>query len=109
MNQSTISFRKDQQGNSPENKTATNNRDKDWKLFFYRQATRDEVRTQAAEKKSNIDEGNNLILQLSAELEKEKTANEKRRKLLTLLPESEANRQKMEVKILFYTKNFSKP
>ena len=43
----------------------------------------------------------------SAELEKEKTANEKRRKLLTLLPESEANRQKMEVKILFYTKNFS--
>ena len=36
------------------------------------------------ERKSNIDEGNNLISQLTAELEKEKVANEKRRKLLTL-------------------------
>jgi len=27
MNQSTISFRKDQKGNSPENETATNNTD----------------------------------------------------------------------------------
>jgi len=59
------------------------------------QVTLSAVRTQAIEKKSNIDEGNELVLQLTAELEKEKLANEKRRKLLTLLPESETNRQKM--------------
>ena len=47
------------------------------------------------ERRSNIDEGQDLIDELKSQVEDETSANEKRKKLLTLLPDREANLEKM--------------
>ena len=52
------------------------------------------------ERRSNIDEGQDLIDELKSQVEDETSANEKRKKLLTLLPDRETNLEKMSQIVL---------
>ena len=52
------------------------------------------------ERRSNIEEGQDLIVELKSQVEDETSANEKRKKLLTLLPDREANLDKMSQIVL---------
>ena len=59
-----------------------------------------EIHGQKMERRSNIDEGQDLIDELKSQVENETSANEKRKKLLTLLPDREANLDKMSQIVL---------
>ena len=57
------------------------------------------LRQQISDIETNTAEGDKLMTQIKSDLEKVESSNEKRRKLLTLLPESQENTDKM-VKIV---------
>jgi len=59
-----------------------------------------EIHGQKMERRSNIDEGQDLIDELKSQVEDETSANEKRKKLLTLLPDRETNLEKMSQIVL---------
>ena len=54
-----------------------------------------EIRDRGISSRDAISEGEQLIRELAADLEKESVADEKRRKLLTLLPDCDENLAKM--------------